>query len=326
MLIKIIPHHGESVYKCEFSHLHMAIAGVAVLALSGVLLLAHVADVHSAEARVRTLQVLEAKQKHELKAFSEQTNMLWQRVGKLQRDNEEIHRLTKVIVPKTSLHPARKAVTHTGTRFSAVSKPSSWHRAIAWVRSLSGLDEGGFAAEAAELSSLARTFEETDRQSNALVAGIRVVAQSKIAAALARERYLAAIPSLWPTLGYVSSGFGYRSYPDSEFHPGLDIVNDYGAPVYATASGIVSKAGWDGGFGYEIVIDHGNGFHTMYAHNSRLLVAEGQVVTKGQQIANVGSSGFATGPHVHYQVELWGKPVDPTPYLSGSVKVVAQAE
>ena len=70
-------------------------------------------------------------------------------------------------------------------------------------------------------------------------------------------------------------------------------------------------------------IDHGNGLQSMYAHNSRLLVSGGEVVKKGQQIALVGSTGFATGPHVHYQLELWGKPVDPTPYLSGSVKLVA---
>jgi murein DD-endopeptidase MepM/ murein hydrolase activator NlpD len=122
---------------------------------------------------------------------------------------------------------------------------------------------------------------------------------------------------MWPTDGYVSSGFGYRSYPDSEFHPGLDIVNDYGAPVYATAAGVVEEAGWDGGYGYKIVLDHGNGYETWYAHNSHLLVSAGETVRKGEEIAEIGSTGFATGPHCHYQIVLWGRPIDPTPYLDG---------
>jgi murein DD-endopeptidase MepM/ murein hydrolase activator NlpD len=128
---------------------------------------------------------------------------------------------------------------------------------------------------------------------------------------------------MWPTDGYVSSGFGYRDYPDTEFHPGLDIVNDYGSPVYATASGVVEEAGWDSGYGYKIVIDHGNGYETWYAHNSRMLVGPGQSVRKGEQIAEIGTSGFATGPHCHYEIVLWGKPIDPTPYLNGIPAQVA---
>jgi len=262
---------------------------------------------------------------------------LWQRVGKLQRDNDEIHRLTRVIVPKAKAPAAtapRKAATG-APRQVGVSKNefkdeqtggsqlSVWHKMSLWLHSIAGLDSLGFTAEAAQLSSLTSAVEETGQQTAALESGIRPVAEAKIAAELARERYLAAIPSIWPTLGYISSGFGFRSYPDYGFHAGLDIVNDYGAPVYATANGVVIEAGWYGGFGYRIVIDHGNGLQSMYAHNSRLLVSGGDVVKKGQQIATVGSTGFATGPHVHYQLELWGKPVDPTPYLSGSVKVVA---
>jgi murein DD-endopeptidase MepM/ murein hydrolase activator NlpD len=201
--------------------------------------------------------------------------------------------------------------------------PPLWKRVGFWLRSFATIGGIGFAAEASDISSLMNAVDKTDRQTSALASRIRAVAQAKIAAELARERYLAAIPSIWPTLGYVTSGFGFRSYPDYGFHSGLDIVNDYGAAVYATAAGLVIEAGWNGGFGYRVVIDHGNGLQTMYGHNSRLLVSAGETVKKGQQIATVGSTGFATGPHVHYQVELWGRPIDPTPYLSGSIKVVA---
>jgi murein DD-endopeptidase MepM/ murein hydrolase activator NlpD len=340
VLIKIVPHHAESVYKLEFSHRHLALAGISALALCAALLVAHITDVHVAEARVRALQAVEVRQRQELSAFSKQTHMLWQRVGKLQRDDEEIHRLTRVIVPKVkSPSPAQHKTAAGSTKqfgftSGAQARPapkngaagtalSPWHQVSLWLHSLVGVDSLGFAAEAAQLSSLTTAVDETGRQTTALESRIRAVASAKIAAELARERYLAAIPSIWPTMGYVSSGFGYRSYPDSGFHAGLDIVNDYGAPIYATAAGVVVEAGWYYGYGYRVIIDHGNGLQSMYAHASRLLVDVGQTVKKGQQIADVGATGFATGPHVHYQLELWGKPIDPTPYLTGSVRDLA---
>jgi murein DD-endopeptidase MepM/ murein hydrolase activator NlpD len=88
---------------------------------------------------------------------------------------------------------------------------------------------------------------------------------------------------------------------------------------------MVAEAGWDGGYGNKLVIDHGNGYETWYAHNSRLLVTAGQQVRKGQQIALVGATGFATGPHVHYEVLLWGKPIDPMQFLNGTPAQLASA-
>jgi murein DD-endopeptidase MepM/ murein hydrolase activator NlpD len=352
VLVKIVPHDAGSIYKVELTHRHLTLAGLSAVLIAVVLLVAHVADVHAAEARLRALQAVEARQRQELSSFSKQTHLLWQRVGTLQRDDEEMHRLTHVIVPKTPRpQPARaKAAARAGSQQYGMSRPIQgvgranltalsdsehrsttahgglgwWAAATLWLHSLVGSDSLGFAAEAAELSSLTSAVDETGRQTKALEARMREVAQEKIARELARERYLAAIPSIWPTMGYVSSGFGYRSYPDSGFHPGLDIVNDYGEPIVATASGVVVEAGWYAGYGYRVIIDHGNGLSTMYAHASRLLVEAGRTVKKGQEIAEIGESGFATGPHVHYQIMLWGRPIDPTPYLSGSVKVVAQ--
>lgn len=328
VLVKIVPHHGDAVYKLEVSHRHVTFAAIALLLLLGTLLTVHIGDVRAAEARSRKLQAVEAHQRQELAAFSTQTKILWQKIDRLQRDDQEIRRLTKVIVPK--LPPPkneRKTVagTHQQYSYSKPLPPSMWRRIAMWFRSIPVGSALGFEAEAAELSSLSKAVDRTDEQTSALESGIREAAQRKIAADLARARYLAAIPSIWPTLGYVSSGFGYRSYPDDEFHPGLDIVNDYGAPIYATAAGVVAAAGWYGGYGLRVVIDHGNGLQTMYAHAAQILVNEGDVVKKGQQIATVGSTGYATGPHVHYEIELWGKPIDPTPYLNGSVKVVASS-
>jgi murein DD-endopeptidase MepM/ murein hydrolase activator NlpD len=321
VLVKIVPHDGISVYKLELSHRHLSFGCIAAAVLLLVLLGIHVSDVQTAEARLRTLAKVNAQQHQALSVFSKETRFLWQKVGKLQRDDEEIHRLTKIIVPKSAGHPAaRPAVA--GSQQYSLGTPPVWRRIAAWFGSLPGIDFG-FAAEASELNSLSRAVSDTGTQTAALESRVRAAAQRTIAAELARERYLAAIPSIWPTLGYISSGFGYRSYPDAEFHSGLDIVNDYGAPIYATAAGVVVEAGWYYGYGLRVVIDHGNGLQTWYAHDSQILVSVGQVVKKGQEIALVGESGFATGPHCHYQIELWGKPIDPTPYLNGSVTVVA---
>ncbi len=141
----------------------------------------------------------------------------------------------------------------------------------------------------------------------------------------ARERALAAIPSLNPVGGPIAAGFGYRTDPWPEFHKGVDLAADYGAQVRASAAGTVASAGWDaGGFGNKVDIDHGNGYHTWYAHLSRIAVAAGQRVTKGQPIAFVGSTGESTGPHLHYQLMYEGNPIDPQPFLSGvPAKVLA---
>jgi murein DD-endopeptidase MepM/ murein hydrolase activator NlpD len=130
---------------------------------------------------------------------------------------------------------------------------------------------------------------------------------------------IAAIPSIDPVDGAEVVGcFCYRTYPDVEFHKGVDLGAGYGETVRAAAAGTVVAAGWDsGGYGIKVDIDHGNGYHTWYAHLSHADVAIGQHVYKGQSIAEVGSTGFSTGPHLHYQVMLNGSAVDPTPFLHG---------
>lgn len=127
-----------------------------------------------------------------------------------------------------------------------------------------------------------------------------------------------AVPSSWPVHGTISSGFGFRSSPGgigSTYHEGLDIAGDYGTPVKATANGRVTQAGWVGGYGYLVEIDHGNGMVTRYGHNSALLVNVGDEVVQGQNISLMGSTGNSTGPHCHYEVRVNGNAVDPTLFL-----------
>lgn len=126
---------------------------------------------------------------------------------------------------------------------------------------------------------------------------------------------MARTPSIWPTQGDVSSRYGLR-WNGSDFHPGIDIANDPGTVVIATADGVVAESGWNaGGYGYMVDIDHGNGIVTRYAHNSSLAVSAGFAVKKGQVIAYMGNTGFSTGPHVHYEVIVNGKAVNPNSFL-----------
>ncbi len=126
-------------------------------------------------------------------------------------------------------------------------------------------------------------------------------------------------PKGWPVGdGYISSAFGYRTHPKKkkrEFHGGIDIASRSKAPVKATADGIVSFAGWSGGSGKLIVIEHGSGYTTCYGHNRKIMVKVGQKVKRGEAIALVGSTGNSTGPHVHYEIWIDGKRVNPRKYL-----------
>jgi len=135
-------------------------------------------------------------------------------------------------------------------------------------------------------------------------------------------------PSLWPVHGILRSSFGGRSDPfsgEGAFHTGIDLAVPVGTPVRATADGVVSTAGWSGEYGKLVVLDHGNGLETYYAHLSQFMVVAGQEVHRGEVIALSGCSGRATGPHMHYEVRLHGTPVNPYRYLPHPRAVQATA-
>jgi len=129
-------------------------------------------------------------------------------------------------------------------------------------------------------------------------------------------------PRDWPVLGRLTSLFGRRHSPfdseEGEFHPGIDIANALGTPVHSTADGVVTLASWQGGYGRLVVIDHGHGFKTYYAHNSKLLVKAGDHVVRGQVISYMGTSGRSTGYHLHYEVWQNGKVVNPLKFVKAS--------
>ena len=130
------------------------------------------------------------------------------------------------------------------------------------------------------------------------------------------------IPSIWPVAGVLESGLGGRRNPFSgrgfEYHEGQDIDAAYGSPVQASASGKVTIAGRQRGYGNVVYVDHGAGLSTRYGHLSQINVAVGQTVSRGQTIGLVGSTGRSTGPHLHYEVRINNQPVDPKRYLPGA--------
>ena len=122
----------------------------------------------------------------------------------------------------------------------------------------------------------------------------------------------------WPVRGTISSPYGYRIHPILKrkiLHSGIDIAAPNGTPVKAPAAGEVIYDGWLRGYGRVVVLDHGRGYSTLYAHLSASLVKEGQVVKSGATIAKVGKTGNTTGYHLHFEVRVYGTPENPIKYL-----------
>jgi murein DD-endopeptidase MepM/ murein hydrolase activator NlpD len=143
------------------------------------------------------------------------------------------------------------------------------------------------------------------------------------------ERGLAGIPNTLPaSMDYISSGFGYRSDPfsgEGAFHAGLDFKGPFGAPIYAAAKGTVRFVGQKQGYGNCVEIDHGNGLMTRYAHMSAFRAEVGQAVKAGDVLGAIGSTGRSTGPHLHFEVRINDRPVDPRPFLEAAPDVLEEA-
>jgi len=164
-----------------------------------------------------------------------------------------------------------------------------------------------------------------ERRSALEAAEDQLVRESEQLGALIRQKIAASTGIVrgtgrfvFPANANISSGFGNRIHPIlgySRFHAGIDFAASHGATIRAADSGRVIFSGWYGGYGQAVIIDHGNGISTLYAHASRLFVKEGQTVQQGQSIAAVGSTGLSTGPHLHFEVRQNGNPVNPMAYL-----------
>lgn len=174
-------------------------------------------------------------------------------------------------------------------------------------------DSTTFREEVATLRSLIETAEDA-----ALNAADKDTVLARKAAELAEQvRHL---PSFWPTVpdAQIHSTYGRRFHPVFHYykkHDGVDLGEHTGDPLYASGAGTVTKAEWHTGYGNLVEIDHGNGYTTRYGHCSKLLVKVGDVVDQGQEIAKMGETGTATGPHVHFEIRVNGSTVDPLPFI-----------
>jgi len=133
-----------------------------------------------------------------------------------------------------------------------------------------------------------------------------------------RSALVAATPTVWPVHGAVNSGFGVRPDPFTglpAFHEGVDISTARSEPVLATADGVVLRSGWAGEYGKAIAIAHGDRYETLYGHLEQTLVVEGQTVRRGERVGLVGSTGRSTAPHLHYEVHVDGRAVNPLEYI-----------
>ena len=160
-------------------------------------------------------------------------------------------------------------------------------------------------------------FKQLFASWQALDTGVPATVQNPIAPSAT-----VSIPSRNPlSASYTSSGYGNRTHPvlgGTRSHKGVDLAAPTGTPIYATADGTVGKAEWFSSYGMYVAIDHGGDLETRYAHMSRIAVASGQRVRKGDVIGYVGSTGRSTGPHLHYEVRVAGAAVNPVPYMADS--------
>lgn len=164
------------------------------------------------------------------------------------------------------------------------------------------------AQTVSERVSYERALKELEESSRVLEALIRRLQQTAQGPGLVGNLH-------WPTTGrLITSPFGYRIHPIwgiRMFHSGIDIAGSYGDPIYAVNDGRVIFSGWQSGYGKVVIIDHGNGMSTLYAHCSQLLVNEGEQVKRGQLIGRIGSTGWSTGNHLHFEIRRNGSPINP---------------
>lgn len=270
----------------------MAVAlGVVLVFTAGMVLnYRHSANVANAEkAELEKLKQVNATQNKQIEQLAKATAVLQEDMNRLNKLDADIRRMVNSDELPASRSGSPRPSIGTGGQGGQVRQPDA-DELIQLVQ---------------EMQNVAKAREQS-----------LTVAKEALAERNAR---LAATPSIWPTDGEVTSRYGWRSSPwgwgGGDWHPGIDIANDYGTPIHSTADGEVIYSGWYAGYGKMIQISHGNGIVTVYGHNSQILVEVGDKVKKGDIIAQMGSTGYSTGNHLHYEVRVNGTTVNPANFL-----------
>lgn len=305
--IKLVPEHGDTVHSVRLSA-RMLKYGAATLAAGALLFVgAFSYGVYSTmTAKSDATEISELREVNRIQ--QEQLLQLSKKAYNLQRQMEELTQMEQELRRQTGA-PAADDATGSAADDAADGEKHDGQGGpviapdVTNVRETLDDLEQRLAKRRASLEQLKQTMRD---QQTALVPA---------AGGLSFGGPSITTPSLWPARGDVSSPYGLR-WGGSDFHPGIDIANDMGTPIVATADGTVTTAGWNaGGYGNMVDIDHGNGIMTRYGHAMQVVVVPGQHVRRGQVIAYMGSTGFSTGPHVHYEVRVNGTPVNPVGYL-----------
>ncbi|MGE5752846.1 MAG: M23 family metallopeptidase [Deltaproteobacteria bacterium] len=225
--------------------------------------------------------------------------------------------VVSVSVQVTEYHRMKARVSYLSAQFDEMqSTMLSLKQAEKDFRRLFSLNSKSAVLESADLADSGSLDMEVLREQ--IQAATQSVSEIRTYLAEQKDVYLAT-PAGWPVAGTLSSRYGYRNHPvynATRFHTGTDISVPPGSEVKATANGVVSFAGWTENSGIVVVIEHGQGFSTAYAHNGKALVRVGQRIARGEVIAVSGSTGVSTGPHVHYEIWKNGRHIDPAGFLA----------
>ena len=290
--LMLVPHDGRSISKKDLHTKQMKKAvtwfGVVAFGTAGVIvLLSSMLYVRNKEANeLAAYRAIKAQQEQKLQELAKNTEAVQKQLAVLHKIENQV----------------REQMKKSGMELPGKSEPAE----------KTGGKGGPSKTKVSDLVVL--------QEQNALLQkNLQVSTQDwdNLLASIKAENYRNEVtPNLWPLDGgYISSDFGSRANPfdgySSDYHPGIDIAENYGAPVYASASGYVQRAGWYGGYGKYIKISHDYGYATAYGHLSSIEISAGDYVSKGQIIGYVGSTGYSTGPHLHFEVLLYGEQVNP---------------
>ncbi|MDR3589263.1 MAG: M23 family metallopeptidase [Negativicutes bacterium] len=293
--LMFVPHHGRNVVSLRIpirllKYSAVALCVMLVLTIGTFVSYRTALSVANTEKiELEQLRQTNAVQNNQLDQLSKATAALQEDMTRLNKLDADLRRMVN-----TEDLP--------GTSRSGVARPGSGYNG-----------QGGpvVKPQAGELLNLVQELRATAQaRENSLTALRETLVE--------RNARLSATPSIWPAGGEVTSRFGWRTAPygwGSDWHPGLDIANDYGTPIVATADGEVVFSGWYGGYGNMVQINHGYGVVTVYGHCAQNLVNVGDQVKKGGVIAYMGSTGYSTGTHVHYEIRVNGTAVNPVNFL-----------
>ncbi|MBK8575517.1 MAG: M23 family metallopeptidase [Elusimicrobia bacterium] len=236
--------------------------------------------------------------------------------------NNQVNESRAMLDEVKSLETELRAMLRLGSR-DAIIQTETAPSSDSADRSLGGpsVDDAKALERLLESKNTDMSFEEMAHEIRTLrsEAKMRIASSRRLGDQITTERQVyRTTPNLWPVSGYLTSHFGSRLSPIDGFresHQGMDIAGPAGSSIRSTADGVVKLAGWAGGYGNVVVIDHGLGYSTRYGHNRQLFVKTGDRVKRGQVIALMGQTGRATGPHCHYEVWYNGRAMNPARFL-----------